>query len=159
MKKKLSGSIISSFGNSCTVTSNCSNSTAGKNYFVAETCEYQRHFMSFHPQKIILTSVESDHEDYYPTYNDILNAFVDYICLLPPGGSLIYCADDKGAVECKEIVESKRSDIQFIPYGFSAEGDYKINSNNVTSGKNNFNLNFLYIIFLSPNYFFFVFKI
>ena len=139
----LAGSIISSFGNSCTVTSNCSNSIAGKNYFVAETCEYQRHFMSFHPQKIILTSVESDHEDFYPTYNDILNAFVDYVCLLPPGGSLIYCADDKGAVECKEIVESKRSDIQFIPYGFTAEGDFKINSNNVTSGKNYFNINFL----------------
>ena len=74
----LAGSVINSFGNTCTFTSeNCAGSK--KHYFVAETCEYQRHFMSFCPQKIVLTSVESDHQDYYPTYEDIRAAFVDYI--------------------------------------------------------------------------------
>ena len=61
----LAGSIISSFGNSCTMTKNMSRSvetvSSRQNYFVAETCEYQRHFMAFFPKKIILTSVESMH--------------------------------------------------------------------------------------------------
>lgn len=97
-----------------------------KRYFVAETCEYQRHFMSFHPQKIVLTSVESDHQDYYPTYNDILSAFVDYLCLLPKGGQVIYCADDKGAVEAVQNAIKRRSDLRLTPYGFTATGDYRI---------------------------------
>ncbi|WP_318662349.1 Mur ligase domain-containing protein, partial [Treponema sp.] len=74
----LAGSVINSFGGTCTYTSpliaekernqgdEASSENAqnfnGKNIFVAETCEYQRHFMSFCPKKIILTSVESDHQ-------------------------------------------------------------------------------------------------
>lgn len=134
----LAGSIISSFGNSCTMTNNCK--SGERNYFVAETCEYQRHFMSFCPQKIILTSVESDHQDYYPTYEDIRDAFVDYICKLPEGGQLIYCADDAGAVETADIVRRKRNDIQFIPYGEKADGDYNLVFGSVKEGKHFFTL-------------------
>ncbi|MCR5172637.1 MAG: UDP-N-acetylmuramate--L-alanine ligase [Treponema sp.] len=138
----LAGSIISSFGSSCVMT----NFDAGgkkddkRHYFVAETCEYQRHFMAFSPQKIILTSVESDHQDYYPTFKDIQNAFVDYICLLPQNGQLIYCADDKGAVETARIAHSKRPDIALVPYGVNAEGDYKLTFGRVSSGKHFFTL-------------------
>ena len=99
----------------CTFTSE-NIQQADKKYFVAETCEYQRHFMSFCPQKLILTSVESDHQDYFPTYEDIRDAFVDYICKLPENGDLIYCADDKGAVETVEIASKKRPDINLIPF-------------------------------------------
>ena len=131
----LAGSMISSFGThgSCTLN-------RGHKYFVAETCEYQRHFMDFHPQKIILTSVESDHQDYYPTYNDILNAFVDYICLLPAGGQLIYCCDDKGACEAVSLAEKKRSDIVFTPYGEGADSEFKITFGKVETGRQYFSL-------------------
>ena len=30
----------------------------GDRYLVAETCEYRRHFLNFHPERIIITSVE-----------------------------------------------------------------------------------------------------
>lgn len=124
----LAGSIISSFGNSCTMTSPefLKAGPSKRKYFVAETCEYQRHFMSFCPQKIILTSVESDHQDYYPTFADIQSAFVDYICKLPENGSLIYCADDNGAKETAKIAATKRPDIVLIPYGENAPGDFKL---------------------------------
>ena len=129
----LAGSIISSFGNTCTLNN-------GNTYFVAETCEYQRHFMSFHPKKIILTSVESDHEDFYPTYESIRDAFVDYILLLPENGQLIYCADDKGAVEVSDIIAKKRSDIELIPYGTSAKGDYSIKIGEIKNGRQFFKI-------------------
>ena len=112
----LAGSVINSFGGTCTYTAP---KLEGRSVFVAETCEYQRHFMSFCPQKIILTSVESDHEDYYPTYEDIRNAFVDFVCKLPEGGEVIFCADDKGACETVELACKKRADIVAIPYGAS----------------------------------------
>jgi len=138
----LAGSIIASFDNSCVMTKG-SQDDRNSRFFVAETCEYQRHFMAFDPKKIILTSVESDHQDYYPTYEDIRDAFVDYICKLPQGGQLIYCADDKGAVETAKIASSKRSDIRLIPYGTSAEGDYKITFGKAEKGMQHFNVNSL----------------
>ena len=96
--------------------------------------------MSFCAQKIILTSVEPDHQDYYPTYESIRDAFVEYICKLPPGEDLIYCTDDKGATETAEIVKSKRSDINFIPYGTTASGDFHLTLKSVQNEKNIFEL-------------------
>ncbi len=135
----LAGSVISSFGDSCTVTTK-SFAASQKHYFVAETCEYQRHFMDFHPRKIIMTSVESDHQDYYPTFEDIQKAFVDYACLLPKNGDLIYCADDKGAVDTVKLILEKRPDIKLIPYGEKAAGDFKLTFGRVESGRQYFSV-------------------
>ncbi len=140
----LAGSIISSFdqlsdAGSCTMTSKTYRQ-GGKNIFVAETCEYQRHFMAFHPKKIILTAVESDHQDYYPTYTDIQNAFIDYICLLPAGGQLIYCADDAGACETAKMARQKRPDIVMLPYGTNAAGAYKLTFGKVKNGRQYFSI-------------------
>ncbi len=134
----LAGSIIKSFGDTCTCS--CGSSTADDRVFVAETCEYQRHFMDFCPQKILLTSVESDHQDYYPTYGDILDAFIDYICLLPEHGTLMYCADDPGACEAVNAALLERPDLRMIPYGEYAPGDYGITFEKSANGIQNFSL-------------------
>jgi len=115
----LAGSAVGAFGGRSTLS-------LGEKYFIAETCEYRRHFLSFHPQRIILTSVESDHQDYYPHYEDIRDAFIEYGRLLPSGGELIYCADDPGASEVALILQKERPNITLIPYGFSASGAYRI---------------------------------
>lgn len=117
----LAGSAVSSFGGRCTWR-------GGDRFFIAETCEYRRHFMHFSPRRIVLTSVESDHQDYYPDYASILSAFVDYIGRLPTGGSLIYCADDPGAAEAARAASARRPDIRLIPYGFEASGPYAMSS-------------------------------
>ncbi|WP_428771596.1 UDP-N-acetylmuramate--L-alanine ligase [Treponema sp. HNW] len=134
----LAGSIIPGFaengaGGSCTLN-------RGSRFFVAETCEYRRHFMSFCPKKIILTGVESDHQDYYPTYESIRGAFVDYCLLLPEGGELIYCADDPGACQTVSIVKQKRGDIVYTPYGFNAEGAYRLSLGKTEEGRQYFSL-------------------
>lgn len=153
----LAGSVINSFGKKCVYTSPaetaCKAGNCGKTetaaaasqacdrvqkFFVAETCEYQRHFMSFCPRAILLTSVESDHQDYYPTFADIQAAFVDYICKLPQGGTLVYCADDVGAVETVQIALKKRSDIKTVPYGTKAQGPWRLEWREVKEQKNNF---------------------
>jgi len=100
----------------------------GDKYFVAETCEYRRHFLSFHPRRIVLTSVESDHQDYYPRYEDIREAFLEYGRLLPPEAELIYCADNPGASEVAMTLKKESPGLELIPYGFNADGDFKIES-------------------------------
>jgi UDP-N-acetylmuramate--alanine ligase len=127
----LAGSAVSNFGGRSTLV-------GGSQFFVAETCEYKRHFMSFHPKRIIITSIEPDHLDFYPTYQDIFNAFVDYAGLLPKEGELIYCADDPGCLELKDKISKMRPDIVLTPYGKNATGAYKITSNTVSAGSNSF---------------------
>jgi UDP-N-acetylmuramate--alanine ligase len=115
----LVGSAVGAFGGRSTLS-------LGDKYFVAETCEYQRHFLSFHPQRIVLTSVESDHQDYYPAYEDIREAFMEYGRLLPRGGELIYCADDSGASEVALALLKENPGLNLVPYGFTASGDYRV---------------------------------
>ena len=117
----LVGSEVGAFGGRSTLS-------LGGKYFVAETCEYRRHFLSFRPRRIVLTSVESDHQDYFPTYADIRNAFVEYGRLLAPNGELIYCADDPGASEVAALLIKEIPGINLVPYGFTADGDYRIES-------------------------------
>ena len=120
----LVGSAVSAFGDRSTLI-------IGNKYFVAETCEYKRHFLSFCPRRILLTSIESDHQDYYPTYEDIMQAFMEFGRKLPPGGRLIYCADDPGASEAAHALKKEKPELEIIPYGFSAEGSYRIESYSV----------------------------
>ncbi|MDR0375682.1 MAG: UDP-N-acetylmuramate--L-alanine ligase [Treponema sp.] len=115
-------------GSAASVFNGHSTLSLGDTYFVAETCEYRRHFLSFHPKRIVLTSVESDHQDYYPTYESIRDAFIEYGRRLPAGGELIYCADDKGAREVAEALRKEERGLVFTPYGFTARGDFRINS-------------------------------
>jgi UDP-N-acetylmuramate--alanine ligase len=50
---------------------------------------------------------------------------------LPDGRALIFCADDPGAVEVEGILKKEGLDIDFTPYGFNADGDFRIKSYNV----------------------------
>jgi UDP-N-acetylmuramate--alanine ligase len=115
----LAGSAVGTFGGRSTLT-------LGDDLFIAETCEYRRHFLSFRPRRIVLTSVEPDHQDYYPDYESIAVAFVEYLVSLPEGGAVVYCADNPGAVDVWTRARNARPDLRGTPYGFTAEGPFGI---------------------------------
>jgi len=125
------GSAVAGFGDRSTWS-------GGTKYLVAETCEYRRHFLFFHPRRIILTSVEPDHQDFYPDYDSIKAAFLDFVDLLPVGGELIYCFDDTGAVEVAREMKDRRPDILYIPYGLNASGKWRITEGRPGAGENRF---------------------
>jgi len=87
---------------------------------------------------LCLLLLESDHQDYFPTYESIRDAFVEYVLSLPSGGTLIFCADEKGATEVADIALQQRKDINFVEYGFSAQGKWKIRSLRTLAGTNTF---------------------
>ena len=117
----LAGSAVAGFGDRSTLI-------LGNRFFVAETCEYRRHFLSFSPNRIVLTSVEPDHQDYYPDYESIRDAFLEYVLSLPHGGLLIYCADDPGASDVAGRARSLRPDLDLLPYGWTADGPWRLES-------------------------------
>lgn len=112
----------------------------GKKYLVAETCEYQRHFLHFKPSRIVMTSIEEDHTDYFKDRADIMRAFEEYGLSLVKNGTLIYCIDDGGVSEVVEKIREKRSDIDYIQYGRKAEGDFRITSIMTGNGEVRFRL-------------------
>ena len=127
------GAEVPGFGNRSTLTS-------GDRFLVAETCEYRRHFLNFHPRRVVITSIEPDHLDYFRDLEDLLAAFTEYGTGLPPNGLLIYCADDEGASEAARRIRGKRPDLAVIPYGRSAEGPFRVLGEQVEPGRTTFRL-------------------
>jgi len=112
----------------------------GGKYFVAETCEYRRHFLNFHPSQILITSIEPDHLDYFKDQEDLLGAFEAYGALLPQGGTLVYCVDDPGAAAAASRVLSRREDVRVVPYGRTAEGAFRLIEEALEDGQSGFSL-------------------
>lgn len=111
----------------------------GNDYFIAETCEYQRHFLSFNPSVLLVTSIEMDHPDYFKSLDDIYDAFLSYINRLPIGGEVIYCADDNGCLDLIRRIDN-RDDLILTPYGETAKGDFRVKNIQSKKGVNRFEL-------------------
>lgn len=129
----LAGSEVLDFGGRSTLL-------RGERYFVAETCEYRRHFLNFRPRRVVITNVEADHLDYFRDLADVLAAFVSYARLLPPQGALIYCADDPGARSVAERLRTERPEVRLLPYGETAEGPFRVYELSSGDGRTTFRL-------------------
>jgi UDP-N-acetylmuramate--alanine ligase len=106
----ISGSIIHNLG---------VNARAGKgDTFVIEADEYDRMFLGLKPKIEIVTYVEHDHPDCYPTPEDFRAAFVDFVKLLPTDGTLVACGDEPGAADI--AAEARRMGRTVVLYGAAA---------------------------------------
>jgi UDP-N-acetylmuramate--alanine ligase len=103
------------------------NAHAGKgNAFVIEADEYDRMFLGLKPRIEVVTSVEHDHPDIYPTFEDMYAAFESFVDLLPVDGTLIVCADDSGAAS---LINHARQDGKAV-VGYTVQSEMTINSPN-----------------------------
>ena len=67
-------------------------------YFVIEADEYDHMFLGLNPNTIILTNVEYDHPDCFPTREIYLKAFRDFVQRVQASGNLVVCADNENAM-------------------------------------------------------------
>jgi UDP-N-acetylmuramate--alanine ligase len=94
------------------------NARAGKGKtFVIEADEYDRMFLGLKPVIEVVTNVEHDHPDCYPTPADFQAAFVEFVKLLPPDGVLVACVEDAGANAL--LAEAGRAGRKAVAYGIS----------------------------------------
>ena len=71
------------------------NAAAGQSdIFVIEADEYDHMFLGLRPEIAVVTIVEWDHPDCYPTPESMHEAFRQFIALIPPEGLLIACGDE-----------------------------------------------------------------
>lgn len=93
-----------------------SNAHAGKgSAFVVEADEYGGMFLGLTPKIAVLTNIEHDHPDQFPTMQDVMNAFRQFIARLPDDGTLIACADDPHALALAH--ERKNAGKPVLTYG------------------------------------------
>jgi UDP-N-acetylmuramate--alanine ligase len=101
------------------------NAHAGKGEtFVIEADEYDRMFLGLKPRIAIVTNLEHDHPDCYPTFEDMYAAFQSFVDLLPEDGTLIVCAEDDGAATL--LTHARRKGLNIVSY--SIQGEMTINS-------------------------------
>ena len=101
------------------------NARAGKGkLFVIEADEYDYMFLGLKPQIAVVTSLEHDHPDLFPTFEAVNAAFEKFVDLLPNDGALIVCADDPGAASL--IPHARKAGVNVVAY--SLQGDRTINS-------------------------------
>ncbi len=65
--------------------------------FVIEADEYDRMFLGLTPAIEVITNVEHDHPDCYPTFDEMLAAFREFVQRLPEEGLVIACGEDAAA--------------------------------------------------------------
>lgn len=74
------------------------NASAGSGeLFVIEADEYDYMFWGLAPAIAVVTNIEHDHPDCFPTERDFMAAFEGYVDRIRPDGSLVICLDDPGA--------------------------------------------------------------
>lgn len=111
-----------------TMLSHVLNNTKGCNYFIGdgsgfadrknklftlESCEFNRHFLSYHPYYAIVTNIELEHTECYKDINEIIEAFSSFA---NKASVVVACGDDSNVRRMK--VNNK-----VTYYGFNDDND------------------------------------
>ncbi len=136
------------------------NAKLGKGpYMVAELDESDGSFEFFHPLYSVVTNVDWDHVNYYPTLQSVQEAFVRFLMNNKDGGKLFLCGDDDGVKKVIELLPKEfkervylfgrdasfdfyATDIQYhcgggVSYTFHAKGRKMGTVDLITSGEHN----------------------
>jgi len=100
-------------------------------YLVAETDEHDGSFLKLFPSVSVVTNIDEEHMEYYPTLDHLKDAFVDFIHKVPFYGFSVLCLDDKNVRDILPRIKCNK-----ILYGLSPEAD--IRAENIEFSKNVF---------------------
>ncbi len=90
-------------------------------YMVVEACEFKRSFLNLKPTIELITNIDWDHPDCFPTLDDVIKTFGDFVDLLPPDGLLVSWGDDPNAFRLGKSFSGK-----YISFGYQDHFDWQI---------------------------------
>jgi UDP-N-acetylmuramate--alanine ligase len=76
-------------------------------------------FLGLQPRIEVVTNVEHDHPDCFPTLKDMVKAFEEFADLLPADGTLIASADNEGSAAL--LPRIRKSGRNVVSYSIQAE--------------------------------------
>lgn len=90
--------------------------------FVAEADESDGSLLEYSPDVVVVTNIEADHLDFFGTVEAYTEVFDRFTALIRPGGALVLCLDDPGAValgrRCGAALRERG--VRVLGYGTSA---------------------------------------
>ncbi|SNV21216.1 UDP-N-acetylmuramate--L-alanine ligase [Dermatophilus congolensis] len=94
--------------------------------FVVEADESDGSFLAYRPDVAVVTNVQPDHLDFYGTFEAVQDAYLEFVMSMRPGGLLVTCADDDGALRLAE--RAGLAGIRVVTYGQSADADVRVDA-------------------------------
>ena len=98
--------------------------------FVLESCEYNKHFLAYHPDNIVLTNIELDHTETYPTIEKMIETFQKFFDKCE--NIVVACGDDKNI--------RKLTIKNGYFYGFNKENDLVIKNREIIDNMTEFDV-------------------
>ncbi|MGI6432267.1 MAG: glutamate ligase domain-containing protein [Sphaerochaetaceae bacterium] len=84
---------------------------------LVEACEYRDHFLLYHLNGLLITTIEFDHPDWFATENEVLLSFIQLVSQLPSGALVVLGLDSPLTRKLSSWIELHRSDIHLTTYG------------------------------------------
>ena len=79
--------------------------TGSHDLLVSEACEFNRSFLNFSSTTAVITNIDHDHVDCYPTIEDVIDVFARFIRLVNDNGYVVVSGHDKNIA--KSVKEAK----------------------------------------------------
>ena len=124
----INGGVINSIKN---------NAKYGKgNWAIVEADESDGSFLKLPFNYSIVTNLDQEHLDFYKSFKNLENSFVNFINKTPPIGKSIICIDDKNIKKIIKKIKIKN----FSTYGFDKNADVRIFNTHYQKKKTTFDV-------------------
>jgi UDP-N-acetylmuramate--alanine ligase len=90
-------------------------------FFIIEADEYDRMFLGLQPTVAVITSIEHDHPDCYPTEMDYQQAFLAFSKKVDPQGFVVVCGDNPGIQKIIPLINN----VHLLTYGIENNVDFQ----------------------------------
>ena len=126
----INGGVINSFKN---------NAKLGKGeWAILEADESDGSFLKLPINYSIVTNLDYEHLDYYKSFKNLENAFIQFINKTPPIGKSLICLDNKNIQNILKKIKNKN----ILTYGFHKDANYQISNARYFIDNTIFDLNY-----------------
>lgn len=110
---------------------------SGRDLLVSEACEFKRSFLEFRSTTAAITNIDHDHVDCYPTLDDVIDVFAEFINKIDDGGNLVVTGTDSNI---KESIKRAQKNVKVITCAVEEDADFKAENVEYTDGLPGFDL-------------------
>ena len=105
-------------------------------WMVAEADESDGTFVKLPSTITVVTNIDSEHMDYFGSFDHLKEAFVSFIEQIPFYGFAVLCIDDAGV----QAIIPRVSDRRVITYGVTPQADVRVADINTSADGSNFDI-------------------
>lgn len=88
---------------------------------IAELDESDGTFLNFYPSAAVITNIDWDHVDHYPTFESVIESFTQFVSQIDFSGVLALCGDDLGV---QRMMRGLDLSLRILTFGFDEKNQY-----------------------------------